>query len=79
MTRYAKVSYMWKSKPEWGVERGALVSIGDPDYDRMTEEDSFDEMLWFYFRDEDEFAKAFDDDSPHDFVLLGYYEAGSTE
>jgi hypothetical protein len=32
-------------------------------------------MLWFYFRDEDEFAKAFDDDSPHDFILLGYYDA----
>ena len=77
--RYATVTYMWKDKPEWGVERGALVSIGDENYDAMAENDEFDEMLWFYFRDEAEFAKAFDDDSPHDFVLLGYYDAPAPE
>ena len=77
--RYVNVNYMWKTKPEWGVEQGALVSIGDENYDAMAENDEFDERIWFYFRDEAEFQKAFDDDSEHDFVLLGYREAPAAE
>jgi hypothetical protein len=73
--RYASVSYMWKNRQEWGVEHGALVSIGDPNYDAMAEDDAFDPMLWFYFRDEAEFHKAFENDSKHDFILLDTTDA----
>lgn len=69
-TRFTFVDFAYRGFPEWGIETDALISIGDPDYDRKSEEDSFDGMLWFNFRDEAEFKSAFEDNEEFDFIII---------
>lgn len=69
-TRFTFVDFAYRGKPEWPIETNALVSIGDPDYDVKSEEDSFDPMVWFNFKDEAEYQSAFTENDEFDFVLV---------
>ena len=60
--RVTTVDYIWKGETVPGDTDCLVVIVNDDaKYDQMTEDDAFDPMVWFTFRDEAEFQSAFDE------------------
>lgn len=58
--RITSVDYVWKNEVE-GDTNAMVVILNDSDkYEQMSNDDSFDQRIWFYFQDEAEFQRAFD-------------------
>jgi len=70
--RVTRVDYIWKDSDIEGDTNALVIILNDSDkYEQMTEDESFDERIWFYFQDEAEFKRAFDSKSNEfDFVLV---------
>lgn len=59
--RVTWVDYNWKDDVVPGGTRAQVVILNDPDlYDKLVEDEGFDNMIWYYFQDEAEFQRAFD-------------------
>ena len=59
--RVTRVDYIWKDSEIDGDTSAQVVILNDSDkYDEMVADESFDERIWFYFQNEDEFRRAFD-------------------
>lgn len=64
--RVTWVDYEWRDEvnPASGYIPGdtmaQVVILNDPDlYEKMVEDEDFDQRIWFYFQDEAEFQRAF--------------------
>jgi hypothetical protein len=58
--RVAEVEYVWDDEPDGKTYTSLVVILNDSEeYDRMVEEEDFDNRIFFYFRDEEEFESAF--------------------
>jgi hypothetical protein len=70
------VDYIWKDEVVPGDIEAQVVILNDPDlYEKMVEDESFDQRIWFYFQDEAEFQRAFDKDTDEfEFTLIREYE-----
>lgn len=61
--RVAEVEYVWDDEPDGEVHTSLVVILNDSEeYDRMAEEDDYDSRIFFYFRDEEEYKRAFSPD-----------------
>jgi len=71
--RVTWVDYIWKDSEVEGDTRAQVVILNDSDkYEEMVANESFDERIWFYFQNEEEFQRAFDAHDPEfEFVLVG--------
>jgi hypothetical protein len=69
--RVTTVDYIWKDSDVPGDNSAQVVILNDSDkYDEMVADESFDERIWFYFQDENEFQRAFDSSNDEfEFVL----------
>jgi hypothetical protein len=69
--RVTTVDYIWKDSEIAGDTEAQVVILNDSDkYDEMVANESFDERIWFYFQDEEEFQRAFDaHNTEFEFVL----------
>lgn len=69
--RITSVDYVWKNEVE-GDTNAMVVILNDSDkYEQMSNDDSFDQRIWFYFQDEAEFQRAFDPTNDEfEFTLL---------
>ena len=69
--RITWVDYIWKGETVPGDTQCMVVILNDSDkYAEMSEDESFDERVWFYFQDEEEFQRAFDPNTDEfDFTL----------
>ena len=62
--RVTWVNYIWKDEVVPGDTECMVVILNDSGkYEEMSEDESFDERVWFYFQDEAEFQRAFDADN----------------
>ena len=73
--RVTWVDYIWKHEPNGqlnGDSMAQVVILNDPDlYEKMSEDLSFDERIWYYFQDEAEFQRAFDpNNTEQEFYLI---------
>jgi len=70
--RVTWVDYIWKDSDIEGDTRAQVVILNDSDkYEQMSNDESFDERIWFYFQDEAEFERAFDSNNDEfEFVLV---------
>lgn len=70
--RVVWVEYHWKDEEVAGDTDAMVVILNDPKlYEEMTNDESFDQRVWFYFQDEAEFQRAFDpNNDEHDFYLV---------
>lgn len=70
--RITWVDYIWKDSDIAGDTRAQVVILNDSEkYEQMSNDESFDERIWFYFQDEAEFKRAFDTDNDEfEFVLI---------
>jgi len=70
--RVTWVDYIWKDEVVPGDIEAQVVILNDPDlYEKMVEDESFDQRIWFYFQDEAEFQRAFDKDTDEfEFTLI---------
>jgi hypothetical protein len=70
--RVTWVDYAWKDNVVDGDTMAQVVILNDPDlYEKMSEDEDFDQRIWYYFQDEAEFQRAFDPkNEEHDFYLL---------
>jgi hypothetical protein len=70
--RVVWVEYQWKDEEVPGDTDAMVVILNDPKlYKQMSEDDEFDQRVWFYFQDEAEFQRAFDPkNDEHDFYLV---------
>ncbi len=70
--RVVWVEYQWKDEEIPGDTDAMVVILNDPKlYKQMSEDDEFDQRVWFYFQDEAEFQRAFDPkNDEHDFYLV---------
>jgi hypothetical protein len=70
--RVVYVDYKWKDEVVAGDTGALVVILNDSDkYAEMSEDESFDQRIWFYFQDEAEFRRAFDPNNDEfEFVLL---------
>lgn len=70
--RITWVDYQWKDSDIAGDTRAQVVILNDSEkYEQMSNDESFDERIWFYFQDEAEFKRAFDTDNDEfEFVLI---------
>jgi len=70
--RVTWVDYAWKGEVVPGDTMAQVVILNDPDlYEKMSEDEDFDQRIWFYFQDEAEFQRAFDPkNEEHDFYLV---------
>jgi hypothetical protein len=60
--RVTWVDYEWNDNPKEipGDTMAQVVILNDPDlYEKMVEDEDFDQRIWFYFQDEAEFQRAF--------------------
>jgi hypothetical protein len=66
------VDYIWKGETVPGDKDCLVVIVNDEKrYNQMTDEDGFDPMVWFTFKDEAEFKRAFDKNNQEfDFTLV---------
>jgi hypothetical protein len=61
--RVTWVDYNWKGEVP-GDTMAQVVILNDPDlYEKMSEDEDFDQRIWYYFQDEAEFQRAFDPDN----------------
>ena len=72
MERITWVEYIWKDEEVAGDTDAMVVILNDPKlYEEMTNDESFDQRVWFYFQDEAEFKRAFDPNNDEfDFTLI---------
>lgn len=72
LERISWVDYVWKNSDIPGDTRAQVVILNDTDkYEQMSNDESFDERIWFYFQDEAEFQRAFDTENDEfEFVLI---------
>lgn len=70
--RVTNVDYIWKGGVVPGDKDCLVVIVNDDErYEQMTEDDAFDPMVWFTFKDEAEFKRAFDPtNNEFDFTLV---------
>lgn len=70
--RVTNVDYIWKGEVVPGDTDCLVVIVNDDErYEQMTEDDAFDPMVWFTFKDEAEFQRAFDPtNNEFDFTLV---------
>jgi hypothetical protein len=70
--RITWVDYSWKDSDIPGDTRAQVVILNDTaKYEQMSNDESFDERIWFYFQDEAEFQRAFDTSNEEfEFVLI---------
>jgi hypothetical protein len=70
--RVVWVEYQWKDEEIPGDTDAMVVILNDPKlYKQLSEDDEFDQRVWFYFQDEAEFQRAFDPkNDEHDFYLV---------
>jgi hypothetical protein len=70
--RVVWVEYQWKDEEVAGDTDAMVVILNDPKlYKQLSEDDEFDQRVWFYFQDEAEFQRAFDPkNDEHDFYLV---------
>jgi hypothetical protein len=73
LERITRVNYYWKDTVIPGDTDAQVVILNDSDkYEQMSNDGSFDERIWFYFQNEDEFQRAFDPaNTEFEFVLTG--------
>lgn len=66
--RVTWVDYEWNEPNPAAVPGDTMaqvVILNDPDlYDKMVEDEDYDNRIWFYFQDEAEFQRAFVKDNP---------------
>jgi hypothetical protein len=72
LERISWVDYVWKDSDIAGDTRAQVVILNDSNkYEEMSNDQSFDERIWFYFQDEAEFQRAFDpSNTEFEFVLV---------
>ena len=72
MERVVWVDYIWKDEEVAGDTDAMVVILNDPKlYEEMTNDESFDQRVWFYFQDEAEFQRAFDPNNDEfDFTIV---------
>lgn len=70
--RVTWVDYAWKDDVVAGDTMAQVVILNDPDlYEKMSEDEDFDQRIWYYFQDEAEFQRAFDPkNTEQEFYLL---------
>lgn len=70
--RVVWVEYQWKDEEIPGDTDAMVVILNNPKlYKQLSEDDEFDQRVWFYFQDEAEFQRAFDPkNDEHDFYLV---------
>jgi len=70
--RITTVDYIWKDSEIDGDTSAQVVILNDSDkYEEMVANESFDERIWFYFQNEEEFQRAFDaHNTEFEFVLV---------
>ena len=68
----ASVDYVWKDEPTFTETNAVVVVLNDKDlYQEMSDNESFDERVFFYFQDDAEFRRAFDPtDCEFEFTLI---------
>lgn len=78
--RVTWVDYEWRDEINParvpGDKEAMVVILNDPDlYEKMVEDEDFDQRVWFYFQDEAEFQRAFDPNNDEfDFYIVAEYE-----
>jgi hypothetical protein len=72
MERVTRIDYIWKDSEVVGDTSALVVILNDSDkYEQMSNDQSFDERIWFYFQDEAEFQRAFDHhNNEFEFILV---------
>jgi len=70
--RVVWVDYDWKDEKVAGDKDVMVIILNDPKlYEEMTNDESFDYRVWFYFQDEAEFQRAFDPNNDEfEFTLI---------
>jgi hypothetical protein len=71
--RVTQVDYNWKDhSPSFGDVDATVVILNDSlKYEEMSNDESYDQRVFFYFQDEAEFQRAFNPDSDEfEFVIL---------
>lgn len=70
--RIVTIDYIWKDSEIDGDTSAQVVILNDSDkYDEMVANESFDERVWFYFQNEEEFQRAFDaHNTEFEFILV---------
>ncbi len=71
--RVTQVDYNWKDhSPSFGDVDVTVVILNDSlKYEEMSNDESYDQRVFFYFQDEAEFQRAFNPDSDEfEFVIL---------
>lgn len=74
--RVTWVDYEWRDEINParvpGDQMAQVVILNDSElYEQMVEDESFDQRIWFYFQDEEEFQRAFDpNNDEHDFYIV---------
>lgn len=70
--RVTWVNYIWKDSDIPGDNHAQVVILNDKSkYEELSNNEEFDQRIWFYFQDEAEFERAFDPTNDEfEFVLL---------
>lgn len=70
--RITYVAYKWKEDFMGGDSMALAVILNNSGkYDEMVADSAFDGRVWFYFKDEEEFSRAFNPlDDEFEFVIL---------
>jgi hypothetical protein len=70
--RITWVDYKWKNEVVQGDTGAQVVILNDSEkYAEMSADESFDQRIWFYFQDEAEFQRAFDENNGEfEFTLI---------
>jgi hypothetical protein len=70
--RITWVDYQWKDEVVQGDTNAQVVILNDSEkYAELSEDESFDQRIWFYFQDEAEFQRAFDKNNDEfEFTLI---------
>jgi hypothetical protein len=72
MERVVWVDYIWKDEEVSGDTNAMVIILNNPALmEKMVDDESFDQRVWFYFQDEAEYQRAFDpNDEEFDFTIV---------
>lgn len=67
--RWANIEIQWKGYDE--TEEQEVYILNDrTTYERLSNDDAFDQRVWFYFQDETEFQSYFNEDNGDDWFIV---------